>query len=41
MDKKIWSLGILKLKSSIDINTIIVSDKACFGKKGFKYFIGN
>ena len=25
---------------SIDINKIVVSNKASFGKKGFQYFIG-
>ena len=27
-------------KKSIDINKIVVSNKVCFGRKGFKYFIG-
>ena len=26
---------------NIDINEIVVSNKVSFGKKGFKYFIGN
>ena len=26
---------------NIDINKIVVSNKVSFGKKGFKYFIGN
>ena len=25
---------------NIDINKIVVSNKVCYGKKGFKYFIG-
>ena len=25
----------------VDINKIVVSNKVSFGKKGFKYFIGN
>ena len=31
--------GPISLKN-ISINKIVVSNKACFGKKGFKYFIG-
>ena len=26
--------------TNIDINKIVVSNKVCFGKKGFEYFIG-
>ena len=26
--------------SNIDINKIVVSNKICFGKSGFKYFTG-
>ena len=29
------------LKDNIDINKILVSNKVSFGKKHFKYFIGN
>ena len=28
------------LVKNIDINKIVVSDKVCFGKKRFTYFIG-
>ena len=31
--------GTISIKN-IDINKIVVSNKFCFGKKGFKYFIG-
>ena len=52
MKKKIQNLVILKFKNkyftnkkdlfqqNININKIVVSNKASFGKKGFKYFIG-
>ena len=33
------SLEAISIKS-IDVNIIVVSNKVCFGKKVFKYFIG-
>ena len=44
MEKIIKSGGIKiqkqKFHQHIDINKIVVSNKVCFDKKGFEYFIG-